>query len=287
MSGNMIPITVLVSCFNEEANIRFCIESLISWVEKVFVVDSFSTDKTVEIAKEYAPKVEVVQHEWEGYARQKNWALDNLPIETEWAMFLDADEVVTEKLRREIERALPGSTEYDGFWIKRRLVFMGKTLHFCVGGATAVLRLFRYGKGHYEDRKVHERLIVDGSVGWLKNSLVHHDRKPIFRYLERHNTFSDLEAKERLVVWCSGKRSEGMLKGRFFGTPAERVRFIKERVWRWIPFKPLVIFLWKYVFRLGFIDGKAGLHFCLLHAVQELHIQIKLRELRLRTKANT
>ena len=278
----MMVVTVIIPTYNEEVNIRYAIESVL-WVEKVFVVDSFSTDRTVEIAKEYAPKVEVVQHKWEGYAKQKNWALDNLPIPTDWVLFLDADEMVPERLKNQILKTISSPNACDAYWIPFKVVFLGKVLRFCAG--TYVLRLFRKGKVRWEEREVHEHPIVDGKVGYLNADICHHDRKPLWFFLDRHNKYSDLEAKERFNAWYgeSGKRQ---LKGRLFGTKAERIRFIKERIWRLLPppFRWATRFVWNYFIRFGFLDGMPGLFFCLHKAVQEFYTDMKMYELHLRKR---
>jgi len=279
-------LTAIIPTFNEEDNIRHVVESVL-WADKVYIVDSFSTDKTAELAKSYAPKVEVVQHEWEGYARQKNWALDNLDIKTEWILILDADEIVPEKLKQEIEEVISQKNDCSGFWIRRRYIFLGKTLRFCVGRGTAVLRLFRKGRGRYEDRAVHERLIVDGKVGWLKEPIVHHDRKLLFFYLSRHNKFSDLESKERYERWYDKSVKTDKFNERLFGTNIERNRWIKNRIWKYLPFKALIRFMHIYFFKLGFLDGKVGFTFCVHKAVQEFYTNLKIRELKLRKKQGT
>jgi glycosyltransferase involved in cell wall biosynthesis len=250
------------------------------WAEKIFVIDSFSTDKTADIAKEYAPKVEVVQHKWEGYARQKNWALDNLRIPTDWVLFLDADEVATDGLEEAIEQAI-ASGKFDGYYIRSRYIFLGKWIKHAAGYPQWKFILFNRQKGRWEEREVHEHPIVQGKVGYLFADIIHHDRKPLWFFLDRHNKYSDLEAKERFERWYGGGKDRRLLKGRLFGKPAERRRFIKERIWRWIPFKPLAILIWFYIFRLGFLDGRAGLYFCLHKAVQEFYTDMKIYELRI------
>ena len=277
--SNIVGISAIITSYNEEPNIRTAIESVL-WAEKVFVVDSFSTDKTVEIAKEYAPKVEVVQHEFICSAAQLNWALDNLPIKTEWVFILDSDEIVTPRLRDEILRTV-ANPKHDAYTVRRLLRFLGKWIRFA-GRSTPVVRLFRKDKARYEMRKVNAHPIVNGSIGHLRSWLLHWDRKPLTAFLRRHNRFSSAEAEERYKVWFKGIRdAEDAIGGR-----AKVVRFIKNSIWPRLPVvaRCTAIFLWRYLFCFGFLDGLPGLFYCLHHAAHELYINMKTYELRLRER---
>jgi len=270
-------VTVIITCFNEEPNIGTAIESVL-WADKVFVVDSFSTDKTVEIAKEYAPQVEVVQHEFICSAAQLNWALDNLPIKTEWVFILDSDEIVTPRLRDEILRTV-ANPKHDAYTVRRLLRFLGKWIRFA-GRSTPVVRLFRKDKARYEMRNVNAHPVVNGSVGHLRSWLLHWDRKPLSAFLRRHNRFSSAEAEERYKVWYRGIHdAEDAISGR-----AKVVRFIKNSVWPRLP-PPLrwaAVFFWMYFVRFGFLDGLPGLFFCLNKTCYEMQVCMKVHELRLR-----
>jgi len=277
-----IPVSVLIPCKDEELNIKYAIEGAIDWADDVVVLDSGSTDRTLEIARRYP--VRLVEHPWEGFAKQWNWALRNIDFKHEWLLMLAADEYAHENLPHAIERAIQQS-QYAGFFIRMRYIFLGKWIKHVAGYPQWTLRLFKHRLTHYEEREVHEHPIVDGKVGYLAADIWHHDRKPLWFFLDRHNRYSDLEAKERFNAWY-GKSGKRQLKGRLFGTKAERIRFIKERIWRLLP-PPLrwaTIFLWKYFVRLGFLDGVPGLYFCLHHAIQEFYIDTKLHELRLRER---
>lgn len=278
-----VLVTVVIPTYNEERNIRHAIESVL-WTKNVFVVDSFSTDKTVEIAKKYAPKVEVVQHEWEGYARQKNWALDNLPFSTEWVMFLDADEVVTEKPRSSIKEEID-KTEHKGYYIPMRYVFLGKWLKHAAGYPQYKLILFNRHHAKWEEREVHEHPIVSGDVSYLTGDIIHQDRKPLRYFFDRHNRYADMEAREQFKLI---KRSNRTTSWPDMFSRGKRKRFLKESLWLQLPvlIRPFVRFAHLYFFKLGFLDGVAGLAYCLAALSNQIQISLKLVELKKTQKRN-
>src|SRR5262249_13170366 len=155
-------VAVVILTFNEELNIAQALSSVCGWAEQVFVFDSFSTDRTVEMAGEF--ECQIIQHPFTDYAKQRNAALDELPIRTEWVLFLDADEWPTAELKQEIERIVASQPLEDGFYIKRRLMWMGKWIRRGYY-PTWILRLFRYRKGRCEDRTVNEHILVEGACG--------------------------------------------------------------------------------------------------------------------------
>ncbi len=270
------PLSVLITTFNQEVNITPCLESVVGWAKEVWVLDSFSTDRTVELIQRYP--VQFKQRIFDGFALNKNWALEHLPWAHEWVLILDADESVPQALKKEIEAALmPSGNGFDGFYLNRRVYFLGRWLRHCGWYPNWNLRLFRHRLGRYENRAVHEHLILRGKAGYLKNDLIHDDRRGLVEWIARHNHFSSLEAKERLAALHRTK--ETGFRGSLFGGPIERRRFLKERVFFKLPAKPLFCFLYMYVVRSGFLDGAAGLRFCLLHGIQEYHVSLKLGEL--------
>src|SRR6476646_9277572 len=189
-------VDVLIQTFNEEENLPHTLASLKGWVRHIFVVDSGSTDHTVEIATQYGATV--VQHAWEGYAAQKNWALDNLPFESGWILILDADESVSDSLRAEIEGLVAkpiDSVREAGFYLNRVFIFMGRQIRHCGYFPSWNLRLFKRGKARYEDRMVHEHMIVAGPTGYLKHLLLHEDRRGLEHFFAKHNRYSTLEAR--------------------------------------------------------------------------------------------
>jgi glycosyltransferase involved in cell wall biosynthesis len=252
------PVSVLVLTRNEEANIAACLDS-VGWADEVFVVDSFSADRTVEIAERLGAKV--CAHRFEGYAAQRNWALGHLPLSNDWVLMLDADERVPTPLVAEIVRAVHDPADgHAGFYLKFRHIFLGRWLKH--GGLYPiwVLRLFRRQRVRFEERPLNEHAILDGAAGYLKQPFNHDDRKPLSDWVAKHNFYAELEAREFLQETLAvGYRSS--IRARFRGSQAERKRWIKLKVWNRLPLllRPFLFFFRNYFLKLGFLDGRAGL----------------------------
>lgn len=273
-------ISIVIPTFNEEINLPHALRSVVGWADAVFVVDSESKDRTREIAESMGARV-VVQ-KWLGYAKQKNWALDNLPIQTDWVFILDADELILPDLREELcavaARPLDATPE-AGFYINRYFIFLGKRIRHCGFYPSWNLRFFKRGRARYEEREVHEHMIVDGASGFLKGHMEHNDRRGLELYMAKHNTYSTLEAREIHRLESSNQTDQ--IEAKFFGNPLERRRWIKSRIYPKLPAKWLFRFLWMYFLKLGILDGLAGLRFCLFMTAYELLISLKLTELRI------
>jgi glycosyltransferase involved in cell wall biosynthesis len=269
-------VDVLIQSFNEEENLPHTLASLTGWVNRVFVVDSGSTDRTKQIAAEYGATV--VHHDWEGYAAQKNWALDNLPFESPWVLILDADESVSTELRQEITSLVsrtPDSVPEAGFYINRVFIFMGRQIRHCGYFPSWNLRLFKRGKARYEQRMVHEHMLVDGPTGYLKHLLLHEDRRGLEHFFAKHNRYSTLEARE---IFESPEAWPGLKK--FFKDRVTRRRFLKSRVLPYMPLPWTGRLIYMYVLRAGFMDGKAGWVLSNFISSYEFFIQTKYQELR-------
>jgi glycosyltransferase involved in cell wall biosynthesis len=271
-----VPLSVLIPTLDEELNLPECLDS-VCWADQVFVVDSFSQDRTVEIAR--AAGAEVVQHAFESYSRQKNWALDSLPFAHEWVLILDADERVPPALRSEIERVLAHPSDCAGYYLNRKFIFLESWIRHAGWYPSWNLRLFRHRLGRYDDREVHEHVVLDGPAGYLRNDLLHLDRRPLEAFIARHNRYSTLEARARFAVETRSE-ARARLPLKLLGSPVERKRLLRERVWPSVPAKPLALFVYMYVLRRGFLDGRAGLALCAFHAFQEFMVGLKLDELR-------
>lgn len=280
-------IDFLIPTFNERLNVPHAIASASGWANRIFVLDSGSTDGTVEIATEMGATV--VHHTWEGYARQKNWAIDSLPWESDWIFILDADESVTPELRDELVRLsnLPvDSVPHAGLYVNRSFLFMGSTIRHCGYFPSWNLRFFKRGQARYEDRAIHEHVITQGSEGYLRGLLRHEDRRGLEFYIAKHNRYSTLEAEQ---IFHTGKPSgdgKPVVKARLFGNELERRRFLRNRIYPMVPGKWIVRFLYMYVWRAGFMDGLAGLRFSLLIATHEFFIYLKVLELHYREKSS-
>jgi len=269
-------VSVLIPTFNEEANLPDCLASVCCWAEDVWVVDSFSADRTVEIAREAGANV--VHHVFEGYAQQKNWALVNVPFRGDWVLILDADERVSQELAAEVSGIVASNGHgYDGFYLNRKLIFYGKWIRHCGWYPSWNLRLFRHGHGRYEQREVHEHLLLDGKAGYCRHDLIHEDLRDMNFWIAKHNRYSSQEAGELDRV-RRGASTAG-LQIAFFKGSLERKRFIKERIWPHLPGRSFLAFFYWYFFRLGFLDGKHGFLFCQMHAIFEQFTTAKLWEL--------
>lgn len=264
-------VTVIIPTRDEALHIARCVDSARP-LGRVVVVDCGSLDGTREIAAAHG--AEVVEHGWEGHAGQKNWALANLNIGTEWVLFLDADEYLLEETVAEIREAVTRK-DVAGYYLARRYVFLGRELKHAWWYPDYQLRLFRRAGARCEDVQVHEHMIVAGPAEPLRASIMHENLKGLSAFVERHNRYSDLEAAEIANPAANRKR------GSFTGSWAERRRALKDRVWFRVPMRPVARFLWLYFVKRGFLDGRRGLLFCYLIAMYDFLIDVKLMERKL------
>jgi len=268
-------IDILVLTKDEETNLPFALRSVVGWASKIFVLDSGSTDRTCELARELGADVRFKV--WEGYAAQKNWALDNLPFTAPWILILDADEQVLPDLRAGIDEIRGKgchNVPHNGFLVNRYFVFMGRRLRHCGYYPSYNVRMFRRGFARYEEREVHEHMIVDGPVGRLPGHLEHNDRRGLEVYIAKHNRYSTLEAHDILRARKSESTDPASLRG-----PMAAVRWFKARLYPYLPARWVWRFLYMYVIRAGWLDGVAGLRFCLLISSYQLQIDLKVAEL--------
>ncbi len=253
-------ISFLIPTLNEETNLPYALESC-SFADDVTVLDCGSLDATRQITEKFGARF--LYHSWEGYARQKNWGLDNIPFGGEWIFILDADEMITRSLRDELLGIASGraATENAGFYVNRFFVWEGREIRHCGYYPSWNLRFFRKGRARYEEREVHEHMVVNGPVGYLKGEMHHEDRRGRDFLWQKHLRYAQMEARE-LLKSASG-RTEGGLRPSFFGNSLERKRAVKERIWPYLPARGLFRFFYMFVLRCGFLDGAAGLDMCL------------------------
>jgi len=289
-SHQKLPITVLLAVKNEALNLPKCLGAL-GPAQRVVVLDSNSTDATSDIAQEYG--AEVVQFSYSGgYPKKRQWAMDNLKIETPWIFLLDADEVVTGELWTEIREVLSKSATVDAYMVKKGFHFLGKKMKFGGFSFSAIL-LLRNGKARFErlfddvatglDMEVHERIIVHGKIERLDSPLIHDDFKGLEAYIARHNAYSTWEAKVRNQFITTGRYGEETINSRLFGNLQERRRWLKALIigfafehWLW--------FAYHYFFRLGFLEGRRGLIACQIRASYIAQVRAKIYELKLSDK---
>src|SRR6476646_934288 len=281
-----IPVSVLIPAKNEEENLPACLAS-VARADEVFVVDSQSSDRSIEISESLGANV--VQFHFNGrWPKKKNWSLENLPFRNEWVLIVDCDERITPELWDEIAAAIQ-QPEYNGYYLNRRVFFLGKWIRHGGKYPDWNLRLFRHAQGRYEnlnteeirntgDNEVHEHVVWEGKVGYLKNDMLHEDFRDLVHWLERHNRYSNWEARVYLNL-LTGEGEDGTIGANLFGDSVQRKRFLKK-IWVRLPFKPLLRFILFYIIRLGFLDGKAGYIYGRLLSQYEYQIGVKLYELR-------
>jgi SAM-dependent methyltransferase/glycosyltransferase involved in cell wall biosynthesis/uncharacterized protein YbaR (Trm112 family) len=263
-------ITTLINTRDEEVHIERAVRSALA-LGPVFVVDSGSEDGTVAIAR--AAGAEVVEHEWSGYAAQKNWARENLPLTTDWVLHLDADEFLTPISRAEIERVVR-TDDRSGYYLPRQNIFLGRMLKHAWWYPDYQLRLFRRDRGRYEDRSVHEHVILNGEVGFLRHPLMHENLKGIDAFVVRHARYAGLEAKEAE----SAGEGRTVRAGSLLGAWPDRRRALKRLVWSRVPSRAAARFLWMFLLRRGYRDGPEGRVYSELIAGYEGMIDAKALE---------
>lgn len=277
-----LELAVVVPTYNEEPNLDACLASVRDWAGSVFVVDSGSTDCTLEIATRHGAVI--VSHPFQTHARQWRWALENLALQQEWVLALDADQRVSAELRAELERLFAEEQgrldATDGFYVKRRQVFRGRWIRHGGYYPKYLLKLFRRSCVQINlDDLVDHHFSVTGRVGKLRGDLVEENRKEndISFWIEKHNRYATLVAIEELER-KHGRHSE---RASPLGGPDERIAWLKG-IWSHLPLyvRPFLYFGYRYFLRLGFLDGKEGLIFHFLHALWfRLLVDIKRDEL--------
>jgi glycosyltransferase involved in cell wall biosynthesis len=256
-------LTTIILAFNEEANLPACLASLDRLNCATFVVDSGSTDRTVEIAE--AAGAVVVRHDFENYAAQRNWAQRSLPIRSPWVLHLDADERLTPDLVNEVNTVLPSvGGGINGFLLRKRTVFMGRWIKHGGHYPSYHLRLFRPEHGACEDRLYDQHFVVRGRVERLQHDYLDVLTSNLSTWTVRHVRWAELEAQEL----TNGQAGSGQVRGALFGTPIERKRWLRNVPYRRAPLFTRAFLYWfyRYVLKLGVLDGTQGLIFHFLQA---------------------
>ena len=282
----VLPLSVIIPVRNEAHNLQRCLESLKS-VGEVCVIDSKSTDDTVVIAQSHGAKV-VQFHYAGGWPKKRQWAMDTLPLVYDWILLLDADEVLTSELADEIQKAIQ-DPHTNGYFIALQMYFLGRRLRHSAASFWK-LSLFRKGLGRFEcrlqdqdasmaDMEVHEHVVISGAARKLNHPLIHHNVESLSRYIQKHNEYSNWEAR----VWLDGNRNQEDIQPSLWGTQAQRRRWLRRHFFG-LPGSPLLFFFYKYVLSLGFLDGVPGLIYCTMQGIQFFHIKAKIYELRIGRK---
>jgi len=272
-----MSISVLILTLDEEINLPGCLGS-VAWSDDIVVFDSYSSDRSVEIAEENGARV--VQRKFDNYAAQRNAALNDVEYKNPWIMMIDADELVTVELKDEIEKTIAQpDSDITLYRIKRKDMFMGKWLKRSIRYPIWFGRLFKAGTVRVE-RETNEEYYTDGKIGYLKEHFIHYPlNKGIDYWFERHNRYSSMEA-EALIREIGDKINYKML---FSSDPVLRKKIYKQMVHR-LPLRSFWVFMYFMVVRRGFMDGRAGFTYCFLRGIYEYMIDIKVKELRRRKK---
>lgn len=254
-------LSIVILTKNEAANLKTCLESLKELDVKVFIVDSGSTDGTVEIAKQ--ANCYVVEHPWETYAKQLNWALTTLPIKTPWTMRLDADERLMPELVSELCGVLPNApAEISGYQLKRRVFFMGRWIRHGGYYPTWLLRVWRTGLGACEQLWMDEHIVLSaGNVANLEHDIIDENQKGLTFWTDKHNRYADREVKDMLGISLEGG-SEKLLSANDRSQAGQR-RWVKKNLYSRSPLflRAFIYWLLRYTVGLGFLDGVEGLIF--------------------------
>ncbi|MDE8652414.1 glycosyltransferase family 2 protein [Novosphingobium album (ex Liu et al. 2023)] len=257
-------LTVIILTRDEEQHIAQAIGSVAGIADRVFVADSGSTDRTVAIAEKLGAVVRF--NPWRNYATQFNWALDQLPEDTEWVLRLDADEIVTPDLAREIGAQLAVlDTEIDGAWVSRRMTFLGRPIRWGGVFPVRVLRLFRHGRGRCEDRWMDEHVLLSGPTVDFSGEIVDDNLNSLTWWTAKHNAYASREVVDLLNLRYRFMAHETVadLRG---GKQAGVKRWIKEHLYACLPggSRTFIYFTYRYIIRLGFLDGREGTAFHVL-----------------------
>lgn len=274
-----MSLSVVILTKNEERHIARALLSVSQIADRSVVVDSGSRDRTVELAERASAKV--LKNQWLNYATQFNWALDQLPDDTEWVLRLDADEIVTPELAAQIRETLPTlGAETKGIYLSRRMHFLGRPIRWGGVFPIRVLRLFRYGEGRCENRWMDEHILVEGATVDLSGEIIDDNLNSLTWWTEKHNAYASREVVDLLnleyrfmahetIADISGNQQAGVK------------RWLKERIYSRLPggLRAFVYFFYRYIVRLGFMDGREGTAFHVLQGFWYRYlVDMKLQE---------
>lgn len=271
-----LSLGILVLTYNEEINIAQLLDSLEDLSKHVFVVDSGSTDRTVEIAKSYG--VVVAIHPWLGYAKQIDWGIDNFPFNTDWIMRVDADEYVSDALAEELKSVLPRAEQnITAYYVNRRFYFLNRWIRHGGYYPSWILRVFRRDMAHSDGAEMNERMVIScGDTAFLSCDLIHNDLKGLSEWTLKHEKYAELEIRLREAEKSGEqKRSQNNAKA--------SSDWLRQNVYLRTPLfvRPFLYFIYRYFIRLGFLDGRAGFIYHFLHTLwYQFYIDSKIWEKR-------
>ena len=273
-------VSVVILTYNEEQNIQRCLESLKDFTDDVVIVDSFSKDVTLKICEER--RCRIYQHKFVNQAFQFNWALDHVPLDRPWILRLDADEMLPYRLKAELQELVNTcGLDVTGIYLNRRMYFMNRWLRH--GGIYPhyILRMFRLGSARYEEKTEEHLVLLSGRAIYARHEFLEDNRQNHLKYwLRKHDDLSDGEIRDTLLETKDHNRD---VKPRLFGNKIERTRWFKTRVYCRSPLflRAFGYVLYRYVVRLGFLDGVPGLIFHVLQAFwYRFYIDARIYEIR-------
>ena len=257
----MLDITVVILTYNEERHIERCIQSIKKYSDNIYIIDSYSTDNTIQICKSL--NVNILQNKFINQSKQFTWALDNINFKTEWILRLDADEYLEDNLIIEIKNKLPNiSKDIVGVNLKRKHIFMDKWIKFGGRYPLILLRLWRNGHGYIEDRWMDEHIMVEGGKTiTFKNNFCDHNLNNLSFFINKHDWYAGKEVVDILLGNLKIKNDKKKLSIKNTSLNVSLKRFMKESFYNKLPIGlgPLLYFLYRYIFLLGFLDGRVGL----------------------------
>jgi glycosyltransferase involved in cell wall biosynthesis len=278
----MVDIAAIILTHNEERHLRRALESIRSFARQVFVIDSYSTDSTRKIAEEFGAVV--LQHPFANYAKQFQWALENAPIDTEWILRLDADEIIEPDLAAQIATQLPNLPSHTtGINLLRKHIFWGRWIRHGGRYPLVLLRIWRRGKGRIENRWMDEHIVLtEGTTITLHGGFSDHNLNDLTFFVEKHNKYATREAIDVINQRHGFHPRDDALTSQSISGQAVWRRLVKERLYNKIPFElaSAAYFIYRYIFQLGFLDGREGLVYHFLQGFwYRFLVGAKVREL--------
>ena len=265
-SSKKLPVSIVMLTLNEQYHLPGVIENVKDWAQDIFIVDSCSTDKTIDIALEH--NVKIVQRPFTNFGDQWNFAIKKLPIKTPWTLKLDPDERLSDELKMQIEKVTQNDNALEGYKFKRRLWFMGKPLH----AKQDVVRLWQTGKCYFSDTIVNEHPIIEGEIGYLPGILEHHDSYDLHHWYDKQNRHATMEA----IMKYRGDKLAAQT--RLFGTSLERRMYLKKMFFR-VPMRYHLLYLYHLIGQGTWRDGKTGLAWARLRTEVYRMIELKFEEM--------
>ncbi len=275
-------ISIIILTWNDEIQIGNCLASVRDLSDDVTVVDSYSTDRTLEICRDFGAKV--FQNPFINHGLQCNWALDNVPIKHDWILRLDSDMIVPDRLKDELRRRVGKEPSIVAYYLNCRIYWMGRWMRHGRMYPLQIVRLFKVGHARYEERTT-DHLIVDGRIGYMKTDFFEDNKKNSLDYFtEKHLTYARGEAKEIQDKESGVSISKPSIEPSLFGAKPHRTRWLKEKLYARTPLfvRPLLYFFYRYFVCLGFLDGIPGLIWHVLHGFcYRFYIDAKVYEWRM------